>query len=147
MDNFARSYMSLTTYDQIYNTNIRPKLEAIDIFLKTAVAPYDIDKVATLFETTTHNITKVMDNLNLTILDRSSFFTLIYHLPHDICHLIKRQCQYKNSSFYTAEMIAHIYTLNIHKVTHAFEKLGVTIIYEHELLEVFKHIHISIFKF
>lgn len=147
MDNFASSYMSLTTFDKIYNMNIRPKLEAIDTFLKTTIAPYDINEVATLFEVSTHSITKVMSELHLTTLDRLSFFTLICHLPHDICHLIKRQWQYQNSSYYTAEMIAYIYTLNIHKVTHAFEALGVTVIYEHELIEVFKHIHISIFKF
>nr|WP_302598932.1 hypothetical protein [uncultured Cellulosilyticum sp.] len=147
MDNFASSYMSLTNFEHIYNTNIRPKLEAIDTFLKTTAAPYDINAVATLFETTTHNILRVMNELSLTSLDRLSFFTLICHLPHDICHLIQRQWQYQNAPHYTAEMIAHIYTLNIHKVETAFKELGVDIVYEHELMEVFKHIHISIFKF
>ncbi len=147
MDNFSSSSMSLTTFEQIYNANIRPKLEAIDTFLKTNVAPYNIDDVAILFETTAHNILRVMDELDLNALNRLNFFTLICHLPHDICHLIKRQWQYCNTSHYTAEMIAHIYTLNIHKVKSAFDDLGVHTINEHELMEVFKRIHISIFKF
>lgn len=147
MDHFSRSYMSLTTFDKIYDTNIKPKLEAIDTFLKTTPAPYDINEVANLFETSSHNIAQVMTECNLTTLNRTSLFILICHLPHHICHLIKRQWQYQNASYYTPEMIAHIYTLNIHKVINAFEKLGINVAYEYDLIEIFKHIHISIFKF
>ena len=147
MDNFASSYMSLTSFDQIYNTNIKPKLEAIDIFLKSAVVPYNIDEVASLFGTNTENILKVMAELGITTLDRLSFFELINHLPHDICHLIQRQWQYLNASHYTAEMIADIYMLNIHKVKCAFNDLKVNFVEESELMDVFKRIHISIYHF
>ncbi|WP_054739013.1 hypothetical protein [Cellulosilyticum ruminicola] len=147
MDQFSRSYMSLTTFDKIYNTNIRPKLEAIDTFLKTTPAPYNIDEVANLFEISPHSITQIMTEHNLTTLDRTSIFMLICHLPHDICHLIKRQWQYQNASYYTSEMIAHIYKLNIHKVTSAFEELRISVAHEEDLIEIFKRIHISIFKF
>ncbi len=147
MDQFSHSYMSLTTFDKIYDTNIKPKLETIDTFLKTTPTPYDINEVANLFETSAHNIAQVMTECNLTTLDRTSLFILICHLPHDICHLIKRQWQYQNTSYYTPEMIAHIYKLNVHKVTKAFEELQIDVAYEHDLVEIFKRIHISIFKF
>lgn len=145
MDNSASSSMYLISFDQIYDTNIKPKLEAIDIFLKSTVAPYDIDQVALLFKTSRSKILDVMKKLGLTSLDRLSFFELICHLPIDICLFIKRQCRYVDQVQYTPEMIAYIYMLNVNKVKKAFEELEIKFVYEHELVEVFKKIHISIF--
>lgn len=146
MKHFSNNCIPLISFDQIYIQSIRPKLEAIDIFLKTNTTPYDINDVADLFVLEPSSILTAMEDLNITTLDKINFFSLIFHLPSDICHLIKRQWQYSSYQAYTPEIIAYIYKLNIHKVRSAFEELDVDLITEDQLSSVFKRIHMTVFN-
>ncbi len=145
MDKFSSECISLVSFDKIYSQNIRPKLEEIDIFLKSNTVPYAINDVADLLAVTPADVLDTMSKLEISTIDKINFFGLIFDLPSYICKLIKRQWQYSTDTMYSAEMIAHIYQLNIQKVKNAFEELHIQYINEEHLHQVFERIHTTIF--
>ncbi|MDF2594966.1 MAG: hypothetical protein K0R69_1307 [Clostridia bacterium] len=146
MDNFSSECISLVSFDKIYHQNIRPKLEEIDIFLKSTASPYAIDAVAHLLAAQSTEVLNTMATLHITTLDKINFFNLIFHMPSYICKLIRRQWQYSRHTAYSAEMIADIYQINIHKVESAFKELDVQYITEDDLNELFKRIYTTVFN-
>jgi len=145
MDNFSSECISLVSFDKIYSQNIRPKLEDIDVFLKSRTMPYDINDIAHLLSVHPVDILDVMDRLEISTLNKISFFSLLLYLPSYICKLIQRQWQYSTAKVYSAEMIAAIYQINIHKVKSAFEELEIEYIASDQLNAVFKRIYSPIF--
>lgn len=145
MDNFSSECISLVSFDKIYSQNIRPKLEEIDIFLKSNTVPYDINDVAVLLSVQPVELLDAMTRLEILTLDKINFFTLLFYLPSYICKLIQRQWQYSAEKAYSAEMIADIYQINIHKVKSAFEELDIEYINNDQLSDVFKRIYSTIF--
>lgn len=146
MDKPITSDIRLLSFDQIYIKSIGPKLEAIDIFLKENVSPFQVYEVAHILEIDTTELLTLMDILEIKKIDRISFFTLVLHASSEICQLIKRQLKYNHPTTYTPEMIAEIYKLNIHKVKSAFADLSKELITDVELMDVFKRIHLCVFS-
>lgn len=146
MDKHQASYVRLMSFDQIYASSIRPKLEIIDIFLKENTSSFHVYEVADILEIETNELVTLMKTLQITTLNADNFFTIILNGSSEICQLVSRQFKYAQTTFYTAEMIAEIYMLNIHKVKSAFADLGVEVISNLELTEVFKRIHLTIFS-
>ncbi|WP_070001065.1 hypothetical protein [Cellulosilyticum sp. I15G10I2] len=145
MDKFSSECISLVSFDKIYSQNIRPKLEEIDIFLKSNTIPYAASDVAKLLSVETDDLLDAMSSLEISTIDKISFFSLLFSLPSYICKLIKRQWQYGAEKVYDPQMISHIYQLNIHKVKSAFDELNVQYINDNELSLVFERIYTTIF--
>ena len=145
MDKHTTGCLKLQTYAEVYNTSIRPKLEAIDIFLKENSAPFHVYEVANILEIETDELSRLMETFHITRLDSTHFFTLVLSASSDICKLLARQWRYTGQTSYTVEMIADIYKLNIHKVKCAFDDLNVSQVTDVELMEIFKRIHLTVF--
>ena len=146
MNKHQASCVRLISFDKIYTNSIRPKLEAIDIFLKENKSSFYVYEVASILEIETEELLTLMDTLQITTLNADNFFTIVLNASSNICQLISRQLKYTNTALYTAEEIAEIYMLNIHKVKSAFAELGLKLISDSELLEVFKRIHLTVFS-
>ncbi len=142
----TNSSVALHSFYHIYDTNIRPRLEAIDIFIKTSTAPFNHHSVSRLLDVTPSQLLQTMNMSNIIELNRLTFFDLILKLDSSICHLISRQWKYQFLNEYTPQIISDIYNLNLDKVNSAFEDLGVTTISCDELDCIFKRIHITIFN-
>lgn len=147
MDQFSSECISLVSYDKIYDQNIRPKLEEIDTFLKTSIPPYNAYELALLLDVKPDQLLGAMKELQISVVNQVNFFHLIFHLSSPICQLIKRQWRYSHLNTYTPYHIAQIYQINLHKVTKAFEELGVECIEDSRLHEVFKRIHTTLLFF
>lgn len=145
MDNFSSECISLVSFDKVYSQNIRPKLEEIDIFLKSNTIPYDINDVAHLLSVQPDELLDTMTKLEISVINKVNFFNLLFYLPSYICNLIRRQWQYGLRDTYSAEMVADIYQINIHKVKSAFKELDLQYIHNDQLSEVFKRIYSTIF--
>ena len=145
MDHYTSSSVTLQSFDQTYTQNIRPKLEAIDLFLKSSEAPYVSTEVASVLEVEHAELLNTMTENNIIELNRLTFFHVIFYLSSDICQLITKQWKYHNCKAYSAQMISDIYRLNIHKVRSAFEEMGTELITDVELMDVFKRIHTTVF--
>lgn len=145
MDNHTTSCVKLLSFDEVYNTSIRPKLEAIDVFLKENTAPFHVYEVASILEIETNELSDLMETLQITELNSVHFFSILLSASSEICKLLARQWRYANKAAYTPEMIAEIYKINIHKVKHAFADYGKDLITDIELIEIFKRIHLTVF--
>lgn len=145
MDNSTSRSMQLVSYDQIYKTKVRPKIEAIDIFLKENTAPFRPIEVAAVLDIEEDELLPLMAQHSLKEIDTTAFFTLIFSGSSPLCGYIKRQWKYQHLTEYTPAMIAEIYKLNLHKVQIAFDDIGATHITDAELIDVFKRIHVTHF--
>ena len=145
MDYYTSSCVTLQSFDQIYKHSIRPKLEAIDLFIKSSEAPYSSNEVASVLGVEHAELLNIMNKNNIVELNRITFFHVILDLSSDICKLITRQWKYHTHETYNAQMISDIYKLNIHKVQGAFEDLGTQLITDVELMDIFKRIHTTVF--
>lgn len=145
MDYYTSSCVSLQSFDQIYTTTIRPKLEAIDLFLKSSEAPFSNKEAASVLGVTLTELLNTMKENDIVELNRLTFFHVIFYLSSDICKLITKQWKYQGYKSYSPQMISDIYKLNLHKVTSAFEEIGTELISDVELMEVFKRIHTTVF--
>lgn len=145
MDHYTSSCVTLQSFDQTYTNSIRPKLEAIDLFLKSSEAPYASTEVASVLGVEHAELLNTMNENNIVELNRLTFFHVIFYLSSDICKLITKQWKYQGYKSYSPQMISDIYKLNIHKVTSAFEEIGTELITDVELMEVFKRIHTTVF--
>ncbi len=147
MDHLSSQSPILISFRQIYEQNIVPKLQQIDIFLKSSEAPYEVASVAHYLGMAIQDVLEIMTTYSIEYLDKLTFFNIIAHSTSYICSLIKRQWRYTMVSHYTPAMVAYIYELNEHKVSSAFLKLGKDTIGEDELTILFEHIPTSIFCF
>ena len=146
MDNYyTNSCIQLTSYDQIYLHELKPKLMALDLFLKQNDAPFHIYEIADILEIEAKEITDFMTVYHFTELDTITLFSFIMQSSSEIGGYILRQCKYHAVTHYTAEMIAEIYKLNLHKVQTAFNDLNTALVTNAELIEVFKRIHVTRF--
>ena len=145
MDYYTSSCVSLQSFDQIYTTTIRPKLEAIDLFLKSSEAPFSNEEAASILGVTLTELLNTMKENDIVELNQLTFFHVIFCLSSDICRLITKQWKYQGYISYSPQMISDIYKLNLHKVTSAFEEIGTELISDVELMEVFKRIHTTVF--
>jgi len=145
MDKFSSECISLVSFDKIYSQNIRPKLEEIDIFLKSSPLPYAVNDVADLLAVSPEDTLSAMSRLGISTIDKINFFNLLLILPSYICKLIKRQWKYGTHTEYNAEMIAHIYQINIEKVKLVFDELNIQYINENQLSQIFERIPTTIF--
>ena len=145
MDNHIKSCVRLLSFYEVYNLSIRPKLEAIDLFLKESTVPFHVYEVANILEIETTELSALMETLGIHELDTVNFFNIVLSASSAICKLLARQWRYAKENAYTPEMIADIYKLNIHKVKHAFQDFGKELITDIELIEIFKRIHLTVF--
>ena len=146
MDNYyTNSCTKLVSYDQIYTSELRPKLMALDLFLKENNAPFHVYEVANILEIEPKEIICFMSECQIKELDATSLFSFMIQSSSEIGGYILRQWKYHHISHYTAETIAEIYKLNLHKVQTAFDDLNVTLVTDDELIEVFKRIHMTRF--
>lgn len=147
MDNRSSSDSCVVSYKTIYDQNIAPKLQAIDLLLKTTDAPYEPQSVASVLQMSTEELQTIMNIHQIQSITLVDFFTIVSHSSSYICKLIQRQWRHFSLTHYTPEVIAYIYELNIDKVKQAFSELNLTAIHSEDLMQLFSNIHISIFRF
>ncbi len=140
------SSVALHSFDYIYATTIKPKLEEIDIFLKTNEAPFNKQSVATLLDVTYPQLLNSMQTNDIIELNNITFFHIIMHMQSPICTLIAKQWKYSLLNTYTAEAISDIYNLEYTKVKLAFDELDVTSVSSADLHCIFKRIHLTVFS-
>lgn len=147
MDNFFTNGPSLIPFKQVYAQNITPKLQEIDLFIKTSDAPYSPSDVAHILYCSQDEVIDIMNENNIDSIQLVDFFTIVSNCRSYICRLISRQWKYVNFTHYTPRIISDIYEINLHKVEAAFKDMQVETIPESELMEIFSRIHTSIYNF
>lgn len=116
----------MITYLEYYNTNLSPKLQEIDLFLKTDEGnAIDINVASKLLEITTSEIKEIMSNNGLTNITKHSFFIIMLNGSSDICKLFARELQVNIPDYYSISDISYIYQLPYDSVLQAAKKASI----------------------
>ncbi|HHX60571.1 MAG TPA: hypothetical protein GX707_07590 [Epulopiscium sp.] len=147
MNDFNSTALPCISFARIYENNIESRIKEIDIFLKSTPSPYTPEDISDLLHIDLNDLMSIMENKNITILNILSFFTIVQSSTSYICQLIQREWQYNGIPYYTPEIIAYIYDLNLDKVRLAFEQSGLSHIDPNNIKELFNYIYIPVMNF
>ena len=128
------------TFLSVYQSSIAPRISELDIFLKTEEEPYDISDTARLLNITNGEINTIMSVHNIEEINRSTFPVIMKNCSSEFCRMFKRMLECGIPSKYFPEQISYIYNIDIEKVSDAFKKLNISIVYSDRLEELFENI-------
>ena len=112
-------------YWEYYNSDIRPKLMEIDVFIKSLDEPADISATADILGISQREVMEIMKNLDIKTICRSTFTIIMAHGSSKICKLFSRELECSSPYTYTRQNIAHIYNIDLTTVIDACESLGI----------------------
>ena len=134
----------MTTYLEYYNTNLSPKLQKIDLFLKTEESnTVDITMVSDLLYISEAEIKEIMSDNELEAITKLSFFIIMYEGSSDICKLFAREINRKIPHFYSLSDISYIYQIPYEDVLEAAEQANINSITSNNINELFSYINIE----
>ena len=128
------------TFLSVYRQNIAPRISELDIFLKTEEEPYDISDTARLLNITNGEINTIMSVHNIEEINRSTLPLIMKNCPDEFCRMFKRMLECGIPGKYFSEQISYIYNIDIEKVSDAFKKLNISVVYSDRLEELFENI-------
>lgn len=133
----------MSTYLEYYNETIAPRLQAIDLFLKTREeAHVDNNSVAELLSLSIKEIDALMRALGISHIDQVSFFTIMQYGSSFICKLFARELQRKLPSFYSFQDISYIYEIPYETIVEAANKANLSSITKENLHTLFSNIEL-----
>jgi hypothetical protein len=134
----------MSTYLQYYNENVAPKLQKIDLFLKTEESEtLSPDIICELLDISIDEVDDLIDTYKISNLDKISFFIIMQNGSSEICKMFSREIQRKIPHFYSFYDISYIYQIPYEIVVDAAVSAGLNSITQQDLNVLFEHIIIS----
>lgn len=130
----------MRTYLEQYDTQIAPKLQELDLFLKTMEPPYTIEEVAICLDSSADEIKKILHQMGVLVPTKGVFLYLMQIAKSPICKLLQRELACGMPPVYSIKEIAYIYDLEQEKVSKAANKLGKDKFTKKELFHLFSYI-------
>lgn len=110
---------------EFYKKEIFPKIQEIDIFLKSIDEPIRIETAAKALSISENEIRNIMKQKNLSEINKPNFILIMENGTSNICQLFKREVECGSPFVYTRENISYIYNLSIETVNTACDSLGI----------------------
>lgn len=133
---------STDTYLTIYTNYIRPKLQEIDIYLKSldgeVLNPLQVSRLLDIPEGEVYALTRGIGHKPA----RSSFFAIMEGGSSYICGLYRRELECGSPHIYTKQDIAYIYQLDLARVVAACVSRGVNEITPYTLPDILAQIEV-----
>ncbi|QUH28602.1 hypothetical protein [Vallitalea guaymasensis] len=133
----------MATYLDYYNNHLSPKLQKIDLFLKTEEKDViDMDVVSELLDISNHEIKKIMRNNDIDSITKHSFIMIMFYGSSDICKLFSREVKQKVPNSYSPLDISYIYQLPYESVIQAAEEASIENITTKNINKLFSYIYV-----
>ncbi|MCT4542063.1 MAG: hypothetical protein N4A63_00830 [Vallitalea sp.] len=133
----------MNTYLEYFNNTLSPKLQKIDLYLKTEEKKIiDIDTVSDLLELSHSEIKKIIRNNDIDNITKHSFIIIMYYGSSDICKLFSREINSKVPNHYSASDISYIYQIPYENVLRAIEEASIRNITSKNINKLFSYIYI-----
>ena len=120
--------MRTRSFWEDYKTNIMPKLEEIDIVLKTFEEALTIGKVSEILLISQEEISRILRDESIQIIDKESFLRIMQKGSSFICNIFRREVECGSPHIYSKENIAYIYDIPLEKIEYACRVLEIEII-------------------
>jgi hypothetical protein len=128
------------SYLEVYTDKIVPRLQAIDLCLKSGEG-IDHATAADLLDITDNEATLLREGKDGK-LSTDEFLLLMQFGSSELCGMFRRELERRSPVIYTVDDIAYIYGLDRDCVQLAFDKLNASAVTEYLLPEVFSEIWI-----
>lgn len=117
--------LSTYTFLDNYEGHIRPAINQIDLYLRTATEPLDIADVACVLDVSEREITSLLAKIDCKTITKAVFMSILSHASSRICRLYQREIKTGSPPTYTAAQIAYIYGLDVGLVKNACAALKI----------------------
>lgn len=126
-----------------YIKKISPKLQQIDILLKTETHNISTKTTSLLLGIEENEIRKIMLSKNISQITSTNFFTIVLNGKSYICDIIQREFILNSPENYTASDISYIYNLDYSNIEKAFTFLNIKTVSSNYLKSIFIQIPYS----
>ena len=120
-----------------YKADIVPKLEEIDIVLKTFENDLTVREVSEILMISEKEILQIIHNESIENIDKEAFLKIMEQGSNFICSIFRREIECGSPYVYTKENISYIYDIPIDKISYACKLLNIEIITTNVLPMVF----------
>lgn len=127
---------------EAYKKNIAPKLQQIDINLKTCTYPITVSETSKMLYITEDEVKNIMKSENITEINKLTFFSIMINGSSYICKIFKREVECGSPYFYSSKDISYIYNIDKDMVEDACNFLGITKITSSTLPSIFAQIQL-----
>lgn len=130
------------TYLQHYEDTIEPRLQAIDIFVKTQ-APFTTGTIADLLGISETEIHNIISNQQISQINKMNFFSIMMAGSSQICQLFRKELERGTFNKYSLDDISYIYNIPYNKVWNASKTLDCKEFSSTSLRKLFAHINMD----
>ena len=111
-------------YLEYYADNITPRLENIDVYVKSGEDAFPVHEVSALLALTDKEVSDIMRDKHIATLDKSNFFEIMQSGSSPLCKLYKRELDRQSPYIYAPDDIAYIYELDANDVRQVCDELS-----------------------
>jgi len=132
--------MQIKKYPNFWNyyiKNISPRLEQIDILIKTKSCNISKKTASILLDINEHEVEAIMFNKNIKHITSENFLSIMLNGKSYICNILKKEFKKRNKENYTAEDISYIYNIDYNKTKNAFKFLNIKTISSDSIKAIF----------
>ena len=128
---------------EIYQSEIAPQLQCLDIILKSMDEPLNAIEASEALYISEAEIKDIMRLLDISVIDQESFLKIMNVASSPICQLYQREIDIGSPFVYTREEISYIYTIPIDIINQACEDLGLIKLTAYTLPDLFSRVNMQ----
>ena len=128
---------------EVYQTEIAPQLQSLDIILKSMDEPLTCTEASEALYISETEIKEIMRRLQIDFIDQQSFLKIMSEASSPICRLYQRELNIGSPFVYTREDISYIYSIPIDIVNQACEELGLVKLTAYTLPDLFSLVNMQ----
>jgi len=137
MNSFTRG----ASFLEIYQTEIAPQLQNLDIIIKSMDEPLTYTEASEALYISESETKDIMRRLHIDVIDQRSFLRIMGEASSPICRLYQRELDTGSPYVYTREEIAYIYSIPLDIVNQACEELGMVELTAYTLPDLFSRVN------
>ncbi|MDR1560557.1 MAG: hypothetical protein LBS84_12870 [Clostridiales bacterium] len=128
---------------ELYQTEIAPQLQSLDIIIKSMDEPLTVTEAAEALYISEAELQNIMKRLQIDEIDQQSFLRIMTGASSPICRLYQRELDIGSPYVYTREEVSYIYSIPIDIVNQACEELGLFKLTAYTLPDLFSRVNMQ----
>ena len=128
---------------EVYQNEIAPQLQSLDIILKSMDEPLTYTEASEALYISETEIKDIMRRLKINVIDQESFLKIMSEASSPICRLYQRELAIGSPYVYTREEISYIYSIPLDIINLACEDLGLVKLTAYTLPDLFGRVNMQ----
>jgi hypothetical protein len=130
----------MQTYLEYYVSEVSPKLQRIDIELRSG-EDISVEKAAAMLDISEEEVEMMMADLNIKYINQKEFIKLMRYGSSYICQIMRRETELRSPFTYSPSDISYIYGFDRDEVERVCRELNISQVTDYTLVDVFANIY------